>query len=382
VTVLLLLAGGGFGAGVGALTGRVPSPASAGRTVYSGASADPPGRCGTTLQEPDRMITEKPGAVAAPAARVAGAPADPATLVCLFEGRYVPLAEANVSIMTHAFMYGTAVFEGIRAYWNQDQGQLYALRVREHIERIRNSCKIMLMDDVPSVDQLTAEVVEVLRRNAFREDAYIRPSFYKSTQAIGVKLHGLEHRYYILAIPFGDYVDTNVGVKVGTVSWRRTSDPAIPSRAKIVGSYVNPAFSKSEAMLNGFDEALVLSDDGHVSEGSAENIFVIRDGVLVTPPVSDDILEGITRAGIMEICADLGLPVLERSIDRSEVYIADEAFFCGTGAQISPIIEVDHRKVGSGAVGPITARVKDRYFEIVRGNVPAYGHWVTPIYPR
>jgi branched-chain amino acid aminotransferase len=327
------------------------------------------------------MITEKPITPAAPALRAAGDPADPATLVCLFEGRYVPLAEARVSIMTHAFMYGTAVFEGIRAYWNADQGRLYALKVREHMERIRHSCHIMLMDDVPSVDQLTAEAVEVLRRNAFREDAYVRPSFYKSTSAIGVKLHDLEHRYYILAVPFGDYVDTNVGIKVGTVSWRRTSDPAIPSRAKIVGSYVNPAFSKSEAMLNGFDEALVLSDDGHISEGSAENIFVIRDGVLVTPPVSDDILEGITRGGIIEICAELGLPVVERSIDRSEIYIADEAFFCGTGAQISPIISVDHRSVGSGAVGPITRRVKDRYFEIVRGNVPAYRHWVTPIDP-
>jgi branched-chain amino acid aminotransferase len=327
------------------------------------------------------MLTEKPAAAAAPAARAVGAPADPATLVCLFEGRYVPLAEANVSIMTHAFMYGTAVFEGIRAYWNAEQGQLYALKVRAHMERIRNSCKIMLMDDVPSVDQLASEVVEVLRRNEFREDAYIRPSFYKSTQAIGVKLHGLDHRYYILAIPFGEYVDTNVGVKVGTVSWRRTSDPAIPSRAKIVGSYVNPAFSKTEAMLNGFDEALVLSGDGHISEGSAENIFVIRDGVLATPPVSDDILEGITRAGIMEICEELGLRVVERSIDRSEIYVADEAFFCGTGAQISPIIEVDHRLVGPGGVGPITKRVKDRYFEIVRGNVPAYRHWVTPIYP-
>lgn len=325
------------------------------------------------------MLTQKPAAGGTPVA--AGAPADPASLICLFEGRYVPLGEANVSIMSHAFMYGTAVFEGIRAYWNAEHGQLYALKVREHMERIRNSAKILLMSDVPSVDQLTSEALEVIRRNGFREDAYIRPSFYKSTRAIGVKLHGLEHRYYILALPFGDYVDTTVGVKVGTVSWRRTADPAIPSRAKIVGSYVNPAFSKSEAMLNGYDEALVLTDDGHISEGSAENIFVIRDGVLATPPVTDDILEGITRAGIMEICTELGLPVVERTIDRSEIYVADEAFFCGTGAQISPIIEVDRRPVGAGTVGPITRRIKDHYFEIVRGNVPAYAHWVTPVYP-
>jgi branched-chain amino acid aminotransferase len=222
----------------------------------------------------------------------------------------------------------------------------------------------------------------VLRRNGFRRDAYVRVSVYKSTRAIGVKLHGLEHAYCMLSIPFGDYVDTAVGVKIGTVSWRRTSDAAIPSRAKIVGSYVNPAFSKTEAMLNGFDEALVLTDDGHVSEGSAENIFIVRGGRLVTPPVTDDILEGITRAAIMEIAAELGIPVVERSIDRSEVYVAEEAFFCGTGAQISPIVEVDHRALGSGAVGPITRRIKDRYFEIVHGTVPAYAHWLTPVYAR
>jgi branched-chain amino acid aminotransferase len=324
------------------------------------------------------MPTQKPAATAA--AEAAGAPADPSSLICLFEGRYVPLGEANVNIMTHAFMYGTAVFEGIRAYWNADHKQLYGLKVREHMERIRNSAKVLLMADLPSVDELVGEALEVLRRNGFREDAYVRPSFYKSTRAIGVRLHGLEHRYYILALPFGDYVDTTVGVRIRTVSWRRTSDPAIPSRAKIVGSYVNPAFSKSEAMLDGYDEALVLTEDGHISEGSAENIFLVRDGVLVTPPVSDDILEGITRGGIMEICRELGLPVVERSMDRSEIYVADEAFFCGTGAQISPIIEVDRRPVGSGTVGPITGRIKDRYFEIVRGNVPAYAHWVTPVY--
>jgi branched-chain amino acid aminotransferase len=221
------------------------------------------------------MLTQKPAVGGTPHA--AGALVDTASLICLFEGRYVPLGEANVSIMTHAFMYGTAVFEGIRAYWNAEQGELYALKVREHMERIRSSAKILLMPDLPSVDQLTGEALEVLRRNAFRQDAYVRPSFYKSTQAIGVKLHGLEHRYYILALPFGDYVDTAVGVRIATASWRRTADAAIPSRAKIVGSYVNPAFSKTEAMLNGYDEALVLTEDGHISEGSAENIFVIRE---------------------------------------------------------------------------------------------------------
>ena len=324
------------------------------------------------------MLTQKPAAEGAP--RPAGTPLDIASLTCLFEGRYVPLGEANVSIMTHAFMYGTAVFEGIRAYWNAEQGQLYALRVPEHMERIRNSAKILLMNDLPSVDQLTGEVLEVLRRNAFREDTYIRPSFYKSTQAIGVKLHGLEHRYYILALPFGDYVDTTVGVKIATVSWRRTGDTAIPSRAKIVGSYVNPAFSKSEAMLNGYDEALVLTEDGHVSEGSAMNVFMVRDGVVITPPVTDNILEGITRRSIIELVQkELGLTVVERSIDRTELYIADELFMTGTAAQVVAVTRVDFRSVGTGAMGQVTAELRTRYEDILRGRNPKYAQWIVAV---
>jgi branched-chain amino acid aminotransferase len=327
------------------------------------------------------MLTEKePAPAATPASRAATPPKDLADATCYFEGEFVRLRDAKVSIMTHAFMYGTAVFEGIRAYWNADQGQLYALKVREHVERIRNSCKVMMREPVPSVDQLTGLVVEVLRRNGWQEDVYVRPSFYKSTLAIGVKLHGLQHELYILTVPFGNYVDVDNGIRIGTVSWRRTSDTSIPSRAKIVGSDVNPAFAKSEAMLNGFDEALVLTEQGHASEGSAENLFMIRDGVLITPPVVDDILEGITRQGIMEMATDMGIEVVERSIDRSELYIADEIFLCGTGAQLSPVIEVDHRKVGSGEIGPMTGQLKDRYFDIVRGRVPEYSHWVTPIY--
>ena len=328
------------------------------------------------------MLTAKDMKAANPSPQAAAAPSDPADAICYFEGRFVPLREAKVSIMTHAFMYGTAVFEGIRAYWNAEQGQLYALKVREHVERIRNSCKIMLMEPVPSVDQLTGLVVEVARRNAWREDVYIRPSFYKSTQAIGVKLHGLQHDLYIITLPFGNYIDVDTGIRIGTVSWRRTADTSIPSRAKVVGSYVNPAFAKTEAMLNGFDEALVLTQDGHASEGSAENLFMIRDGVLITPSVSDDILEGITRAGIMEMARDMGIACVERSIDRSELYIADEVFLCGTGAQLSPVIEVDRRPVGGGGIGPLTARLKDRYFDIVRGRVPEYRHWLTPVYEK
>ena len=322
------------------------------------------------------MVTEHASASAATAA----AKPDQNSLTCYFQGGYVRLGEARIPLMTHAFLYGTAVFEGIRAYWNAEEKQLYGLRIRDHIVRLRNSCKIMLMADVPSVEDFTEIVKQVLRRNEFHEDAYCRPSVYKSTEAIGVKLHGLTHDLYVLAVPMGDYIDTEKGIPTGTVSWRRVSDTAIPARSKITGSYVNPAFSKSEAMLNGYDEAIVLTQDGHVAEGSAENLFMVRDGVLITPPVSDDILEGITRAGVFEIAKHLDIPIKERSIDRTELYIADEVFLCGTGAQVSPVASVDHRAVGDGRVGPISKQISKTYFDAVRGRSAAFKHWITPIY--
>ena len=329
------------------------------------------------------MTTETtPGSEAAtPAASAHHAPTPGALddLICYFEGDFVPMKDAKVSIMTHAFMYGTATFEGIRAYWNAEQGKLSGLKVREHVERIRQSCRILLMQDVPSVDELTRLIIETVRRNGFREDVYIRPSFYKSTKAIGVRLHDLDNELYIITLPFGNYIDTANGVRLMTSSWRRNADEALPARGKIVGGYVNMAFQKSEAELNGFDEAVVLTAGGHVNESSAANIFVIRDGVALTPPVSDDLLEGVTRKALVELMTNEGIPTAERSIDRSELYVADEIFVCGTGVQVSPVVEVDHRPVGSGQVGPIARLVRDRYFEAVRGHLPAYQHWLTPI---
>ena len=325
------------------------------------------------------MLTEKSEPILAPSTHHAPTAASLDDLICYFEGDWVAMRDAKVSIMTHAFMYGTATFEGLRAYWNADQGRLYGLKVREHVERIRQSCRILLMVDVPSVDELTRLIVETVRRNGFREDAYIRPSFYKSTRAIGVRLHDLDNELYIVALPFGNYIDTDIGVRVMTSTWRRNADEALPARGKIVGGYVNMAFQKSEAELNGFDEAIVLTANGHVNEASAANVFVVRDGVALTPPVSDDLLEGVTRKALLELMANEGIPVETRSIDRSELYIADEVFLCGTGVQISPVIEVDHRPVGSGRVGPISRLVRDRYFDAVRGRLPEYEHWLTPI---
>jgi len=300
-------------------------------------------------------------------------------LIAYFEGQYVPLRDAKVSIMTHAFMYGTATFEGIRGYWNAEHGMLYVLFLREHMERIRNSAKILLMDGVPSVDELAAIVLETVRRNQFGEDVYIRPSFYKSTKAIGVRLHHLDHELYVITTPFGNYIDTEKGVRVMSSSWRRNADEALPARGKLVGGYVNMAFQKSEAELNGFDEALVMTPDGHASEGSAANLFVVRDGVVLTPPVSDDILEGVTRKAILGLAHDLGYPTEVRSIDRSELYVCDEIFLVGTGVQVSPVIEIDHRAVGTGALGPITRAISERYFAAVRGNLDEYRSWLTPV---
>jgi len=320
------------------------------------------------------MLTEKPA--------VAGARRPtPKVAECYFEGAFMPLADAKVGIMTHAFMYGTACFEGVRAYWNADQGQLYVLKAREHYRRLQASARVMFMDLPQPIDELVALTVELLQRNGFREDAYVRPSVYKSSQVIGVRLHDLEHRFMIMTVPFGDYIDTEHGISAMTTSWRRTSDVSIPSRSKITGAYANSAFAKTDANLNGHDEAIVLTADGHAAEGSAENLFIVRDGRLITPPVTDDILEGVTRAALIVLASqELGLETEIRSIDRSELYVADEVFLCGTGAQVSGVARIDHRPVGAGTVGPITRRLMGFYFDAVRGRLPAYGDWLTPVY--
>jgi branched-chain amino acid aminotransferase len=321
------------------------------------------------------------GPIAAPANGTAAAGPPVEQIVCWFQGRFQPLADARISVMTHGFLYGTGIFEGIRAYWNEEQGQLYALRLRDHFARLVRNCKLMLMEPPGQPDELVGLTVELLRRNGWRQDVYIRPTVYKSSEVIGVRLHNLENDWVLVSLPFGDYVDTTHGITMGTVGWRRLPDEAVPARGKITGAYVNSALAKSEAVLNGFDEAVVLTIDGHVSEGSAANIAIIRDETLITPPVYDDILEGITRMGIREICSrELEMPWVERSVDRSELYTADEVILFGTGVQVAPVVEIDHRKIGDGKVGPLGRRIHDLYFDIVRGKVAGYEHWLTPVY--
>jgi branched-chain amino acid aminotransferase len=286
-------------------------------------------------------------------------------------------------LMTHALHYGTGCFEGIRAYWNPNQEQLFAILVKPHFARLRQSAKILQIELPYSDEEMVDATVEILRRNGYREDVYIRPLAFKSAEEIGVRLHNLKASFAIYTAPFGAYVDVEKGIRCMVSSWRRIDDNAAPARAKVTGIYVNSALAKTEANQNGFDEAIVLTQDGHVSEGSAENLFIIRDGVLMTPPASDNILEGVTRKVIMELAGDdLGLKVVERSIDRSELYIAEEVFLCGTGAQVSPVLEIDRRTVGDGDMGPITRELQKLYFDICYGRVEERLDWLTPIYDR
>lgn len=303
------------------------------------------------------------------------------TIYSYFNGEIIPLADAKISILTHAFNYGTACFEGIRAYWNEEKQQLYTFRMLEHFQRMAGSVRIMGLKLPHSPEELCTVTRQLLQRNDFHEDVYLRPTCYISSEVIGVKLHGLDVGFCIYSVPFGSYVDTEKGLKVGVSSWKRIDDNMIPARSKIAGAYVNSAFAKSEALLNGFDEAIMLTSDGHVSEGSAENVFMLVGGKLVTPPVTENVLVGITRHTIMELVRkELGLEIVERAIDRTELYTCDELFLCGTGAQIAPVTEVDHRPVGEGKIGAVGARVQQIYFDVVRGKLDKYLEWCTPIY--
>ncbi len=296
-----------------------------------------------------------------------------------FQGQIVPLEEAKLGVMTHAFNYGTAVFEGIRGNWNAEDGALYLFRMREHYERLAQSSHILGLEMREEIDHLCDLTVEIVERSGYEEDVYIRPMVYISDEVLGVRVHGLATDLLIFIAPFGPYLDIEKGARCHTSSWRRVDDVGIPPRAKVTGIYVNSALAKTEAELNGFDEAIVLNADGHVSEGSGENIFIVRDGVLITPPPSDNILEGITGATVVELAArELGLETVQRSIDRSELYIADEVFMTGTAAHVTPVTEIDRRPVGNGAPGPISLQLSHLYFDVIRGKHETYRQWCTP----
>jgi branched-chain amino acid aminotransferase len=300
-----------------------------------------------------------------------------------FDGKIIPYAEAKVGILTHGLNYGTAVFGGIRGYWNDDEGELFVFRPIDHYRRFLQSASLLRMVFPYSPEVLVDATLDLCRAEAFKTDCYIRPLAFYADEIIGVRLHNLTPRLAIASVPFGLYVENDQNAHCTISSWRRVDDNSIPARGKIAGAYVNSALAKSDAQLSGFDEAIVLSEDGHVSEGSAENIFVVRDGVAITPPVSDNILEGITRRTIMMLLKDeMGVEVVERCLDRTELFLADEVFFSGTGVQLSAVTKIDHRPIGTGKMGPVVRQLREIFFNVVRGRVVKYRHWCIPVYQR
>lgn len=295
-------------------------------------------------------------------------------------GRLVKLEDAKISVMTHAFNYGTGVFEGLRGYYNPEREQLYVFRPRDHFQRMEQNCKILKIKLPASVDGLCAMTIELLRANRCREDIYIRPIAFKSARRIGVRIDS-EDDFTLFAVPLHQYLAKDRPISACISSWRRVEDNAIPPRAKICGAYVNSALASAEARDNGFDEAIILNDDGHVSEAAAMNIFLVKRGRLITPPVTDNILEGITRATIIELAArELGLETEERPIDRTELYSADEIFLCGTGVEIASVGSVDRRPIGDGQTGELTRRIHKLYDDAVRGRLEKYMRWLMPVY--
>ena len=297
-----------------------------------------------------------------------------------FQGRVVPLEEAKVSVMTHALNYGTGVFEGIRGYWNEERQEIYIFRLHEHFVRFLKNCAMVCIDLPYSAEQLVDMTVSLVKMHGYRQDVYVRPLAYKSSEQIGVSMEGVADDLTIFVSPFGNYVEIDRGLSVCVSSWKRSDDNAIPGRAKITGNYANTALIKNEAVLNGYDEAVVLNYQGFVVEGSAENIFLVREGQLITPSVADGILEGITRDTIIKLAQDeLGINTVERAVARTELYYSDEVFLTGTGAQVAGVTTVDRRKVGSGEVGPITTQLQNMYFDVVKGRNPKYFDWLTPV---
>jgi branched-chain amino acid aminotransferase len=298
-----------------------------------------------------------------------------------FRKQIVPLEEANVNIMTHALNYGTGCFEGIRGNWNPLHEQLYLFRMREHYERLKMSAQLLRIEIDESIDELCDLTVELVRRSGFKEDVYIRPLAFKSAEEIGVRLHNLEDDLTIFVAPFGNYVN-DAGIRCRTSSWRRVSDTAIPSAAKATGKYLNNALAKTEAAELGYDEAIMLTELGNVSEGSGENIFVVSRGQLVTPDPAEQILVGITRNTVMQLASEeMGLQTIERPIPRSELFTSEECFMTGTAAHLTPVLEIDNLPVGNGQTGPITRQLKDRYQAIIRGNDDKFAHWCTAVSP-
>ncbi len=301
--------------------------------------------------------------------------------VAFHKGQFMPLEQASVGIMTHALHYGTAVFEGIRGNWNAEDERTYIFRMREHFERLLAGCKVMRIRLPYSAQELCDITAQMVEKCGYTQDIYIRPIAYKSEERVAIlNLDPLASSFSVLAVPFGAYMDLEAAARCCTSSWRRMEDTMIPPYLKISGLYVNSILAKTEAVLAGFDEAILLNQHGYVSEGTGENLFIYRGGKLVTPPVEDNALPGITRNTVTDIAHnEFGLQVVERHIPRSELYLADEVFLTGTAAHLTPVGSVDNHLIADGNMGPVTRQLQTLYFDIVRGKVPKYLHWCTPV---
>jgi branched-chain amino acid aminotransferase len=300
--------------------------------------------------------------------------------VVFVDGAYVSADAARLSIKANAVSYGTGTFEGIRATWNSEHGELYLLEPLAHYERMRHSANALGLTMPYAPGDLVAATVELLRRNEARQDAYIRPILLLSGDVLPVRMHDIETSFSIAASPFpSGYINT-VGIRALVSSWRRAPDSTMPIRAKINGSYVGPALAKTEAIRAGLDEAILLTVDGAVAEATTSNVFIRRGERWATPAATDDILEGITRRQAITLIAERGGVVDERTIDRSELYVCDEAFLCGTAVQISPLVEVDRRPIGSGTAGETTLALIDAFGRAARGGSEEHGDWVVPVW--
>ena len=309
-------------------------------------------------------------------------PFDYAQSQVFFRDSFVPFKDANVSIASSPVLYGLSVYTVFSVNWNVSEQKLYAFRLKDHYNRLVNSAKIMdfnLFAPAWPYEKFEATMLDLVRRNNIKEDALVRATIFVDALIAGTKIHGLPHAFAAYVYPMGQILPRS-GVNICVSSWTRNFDNAIPSRAKVNGSYANASLMKNEAILNGYDDALALDTHGHVTEGTVANIFIVRNGTLVTPDVGADILEGITRNSVITIACAMNIPVEERTIDRSELYIADEAFICGSSARITPILSVDKRPIGAETPGPITKLLMEKYDEAQRGGEFAkQKEWVLPV---
>ncbi len=300
-----------------------------------------------------------------------------------FKGQQVPMEEARVGVATHALHYGTACFEGIRGNWNETDGKVYIFRMREHYERLLRGCNILRINLPYSADDLCQITVDLLERNGFAEDVYIRPLAYKSQEAVAnLRLHQLEDDFTLMIQPFGAYIEADGAIRCQTSSWRRPDDTMLPTGVKITGLYTTSILAKTEAIMAGYNEAILLNYDGSVSEGSGENLFMVSNGKIFTPYETANALLGITRDSVMTLAKnELGIEVEPRRINRSELYLADEIFLTGTAAHITPVGQIDNRDIADGNTGEITNHLQGIYFDCITGLNPDYKDWCVGVTP-